>query len=103
MTLWQRLTYGNLCHNVRTPSTIEETTMATMNISLPDQMKNWVEECVQSGRYSNTSDYVRDLIRQDHIKLGLLRQALIEGENSGPSAALDIEALITDKKQSLSL
>ena len=56
--------------------------MATMNISLPEQMKAWVEECVHSGRYSNSSDYVRDLIRRDHIKLEQLRQALIEGENS---------------------
>jgi antitoxin ParD1/3/4 len=32
-----------------------------------------------------------------------LRQALIEGENSGPSSELDIEAFITDKKKSLSL
>lgn len=39
--------------------------MATMNISLPDQMKTWVEEQAQSGRYGNASDYVRDLIRRD--------------------------------------
>ena len=77
--------------------------MATMNISLPDQMKSWVEECVQSGRYSNASDYVRDLIRRDHIKLEQLRQALIEGEKSGPSTGLDIEAFIADKKKFLSL
>jgi len=77
--------------------------MATMNISLPDQMKNWVEECVQTGRYGNASDYVRDLIRRDHIKLEQLRQALIEGENSGPSTGLDIDAFIADKKKSLSL
>jgi len=77
--------------------------MATMNISLPDQMKVWVEECVQSGRYANASDYVRDLIRRDHIKLEQLRQALIEGENSGPSSGLDIDAFIADKKKSLSL
>jgi len=77
--------------------------MATMNVSLPDQMKTWVEECVQSGRYANTSDYVRDLIRQDHIKLEKLRLALIEGENSGIPASLDIDAFIADKKKSLSL
>lgn len=77
--------------------------MATMNISLPDQMKTWVEECVQSGRYSNASDYIRDLIRKDHLKLEQLRQALIEGESSGPSSGLDIEAFISDKKKSLSL
>ena len=77
--------------------------MATMNISLPDQMKSWVEECVRSGRYANSSDYVRDLIRKDHINLELLRQALIEGENSGTATGLDIDAFIADKKKSLSL
>ncbi|MDH3998542.1 MAG: type II toxin-antitoxin system ParD family antitoxin [Desulfuromonadales bacterium] len=76
--------------------------MATMNISLPDQMKAWVEECVESGRYANFSDYVRDLIRRDHMQLEQLRQALIEGENSGPATELDIEAFIAEKK-SLSL
>lgn len=77
--------------------------MATMNISLPDPMKTWVEECVHSGRYANASDYVRDLIRQDHVKLEQLRQALIEGENSGPSTSLEIEAFIANKKKFLSL
>ena len=77
--------------------------MATMNISLPEQMNAWVEECVHSGRYSNSSDYIRDLIRNDHLKLEELRQALIEGEKSGPSAGLDIEAFIADRKKSLSL
>lgn len=39
--------------------------MATMNISLPDQMKAWVEEQVKSGRYANSSDYMRDLVRAE--------------------------------------
>lgn len=39
--------------------------MATMNVSLPDKMKQWVEEQVASGRYGNSSDYVRDLVRRD--------------------------------------
>lgn len=42
--------------------------MATMNISLPDQMKAWVEAQTADGRYSNTSDYIRDLIRREQIK-----------------------------------
>ena len=42
--------------------------MATMNISLPDQMKAWVEAQTDGGRYSNSSDYVRDLIRREQIK-----------------------------------
>ena len=39
--------------------------MATMNVSLPDPMKEWVESQTRTGRYSNASDYVRDLIRRD--------------------------------------
>jgi antitoxin ParD1/3/4 len=39
--------------------------MATMNISLPDRMKQWVEDQVATGRYGNSSDYVRDLVRRD--------------------------------------
>jgi len=39
--------------------------MATMNVSLPDQMKQWIEDQVATGRYGNSSDYVRDLVRRD--------------------------------------
>ena len=62
--------------------------MATMNISLPDQMKNWVEEQAQSGRYGNASDYVRDLIRRDQERASDIAklQALIDqGIESGVS------------------
>lgn len=52
--------------------------MASMNISLPDEMKTWVEENIQTG-HSNASNYVLDLIRSDHDRLQELRAALIEG------------------------
>jgi antitoxin ParD1/3/4 len=39
--------------------------MATMNVSLPEPMKEWVEAQAKSGKYGNASDYVRDLIRHD--------------------------------------
>ena len=51
--------------------------MATMNISLPDQMKQWVEDQVATGRYANASDYVRDLIRRDQERLA--RIAVVQG------------------------
>ncbi|MCH4564263.1 type II toxin-antitoxin system ParD family antitoxin [Halomonas sp. EGI 63088] len=60
--------------------------MATMNVSLPDAMKQWVEEQARSGRYSNTSDYVRDLIRRDQDRAQKIAhmQALVdEGTESG--------------------
>ncbi|MBJ3786879.1 type II toxin-antitoxin system ParD family antitoxin [Devosia sediminis] len=39
--------------------------MATMNVSLPQAMKDWVEEQVASGRYANASDVMRDLVRRE--------------------------------------
>ena len=39
--------------------------MATMNISLPEQMKAWVEAQTADGRYSNSSDVIRDMIRRE--------------------------------------
>jgi antitoxin ParD1/3/4 len=59
--------------------------MATMNVSLPDPLKEWVEDRVKTGRYANASDYVRDLIRRDQEKRNALVRALIEGEESGTS------------------
>lgn len=62
--------------------------MATMNVSLPNQMRNWVEECVRSGHYANASDYVRDLIRRDKERGGAIEQIqrmITEGMASGVS------------------
>ncbi|MEM8826243.1 MAG: hypothetical protein AAGD40_04890 [Pseudomonadota bacterium] len=39
-----------------------------MNISLPDEMKAWAETRRANGDYSNMSDCVRDLIRQDRAR-----------------------------------
>ena len=63
--------------------------MATMNVSLPDAMKDWVEGRAETGRYSNASDYVRDLIRRDQEraeKLAALQRLIEEGEASGVSS-----------------
>jgi antitoxin ParD1/3/4 len=59
--------------------------MATMNVSLPDRMRDFVEDRVKTGRYANASDYVRDLIRRDQEKREALVRALVEGEASGVS------------------
>lgn len=62
--------------------------MATMNVSLPDPMKDWVEAQARTGRYSNASDYVRDLIRRDqerNAKLAELQALVTEGIESGVS------------------
>ena len=59
--------------------------MATMNISLPDDMKTFVEMQVATGLYANVSDYVRDLIRERHDAQAELDALLEEGEASGIS------------------
>lgn len=41
--------------------------MASMKITVPDQMKSWVEAQTEDGRYASSSDYVRTLIRNDQI------------------------------------
>ncbi|MGU3419349.1 antitoxin ParD1/3/4 [Methylobacterium sp. UNC300MFChir4.1] len=62
--------------------------MASMNVSLPEAMKAWVEAQADTGRYANASDYVRDLIRRDQerlAKLGDLQRLIDEGLASGVS------------------
>lgn len=62
--------------------------MATMNISLPAPMKAWVEEQTRSGRYGNSSDVVRDLIRREQVraeKIAHMQRLIDEGRASGIS------------------
>lgn len=59
--------------------------MSTLNISLPDQMRAFIESQVSKGLYSTASDYIRDLIRDDQKRRDqekletLLLEALEEG------------------------
>ncbi len=74
--------------------------MASMNISVPDPMRDWVEQRIESGQYASVSDYVRDLIRRDQSQADArqaLAAALIEGEKSGvsPRRIPDILAAVT--------
>lgn len=69
--------------------------MATMNVSLPDAMKAWVEAQVDGGRYGDASAYVRDLIRRDRARkdaIAALQTAVTDGIESGEPQALDVEA-----------
>lgn len=72
--------------------------MATMNVSLPDQMKAWVEAQAETGRYANASDYVRDLIRRDQErveKIAAMQRLIDEGLASGPSQAVEPEEFLS--------
>jgi antitoxin ParD1/3/4 len=52
--------------------------MATMTISLPDTMKEWIEAQIREGDYASTSDYVRDLVRRDKQKREHERELTLE-------------------------
>lgn len=72
--------------------------MGTMNISLPGPMKSWVEDQGKSGRYANSSDYVRDLIRRDRLRqeaFAEIQAAVDAGLASGPAAPFDRVAFKT--------
>lgn len=75
--------------------------MATMNISLPDALKDWVETMVATGRYANASDYVRDLIRKDEAlrapKLAAMRALVQEALEGGPAEVWDAEAFLAER------
>ena len=76
--------------------------MATMNVSLPDPMKDWVEAQARTGRYSNASDYVRDLIRRDQEradKIAELQRLVTEGLESGISTLSKTDILEAARKQ----
>ena len=78
--------------------------MATMNISLPDPMRDWVESRSKQGAYGNHSDYVRDLIRKDQLqvqKLKTMQDAITKGLESGEAKAFDKEAFKKRMQDSL--
>jgi antitoxin ParD1/3/4 len=63
----------------------------TMNISLPEALREFVEERVTEGSFANASDYVRALIRDDRAKRAqaVLESKLLEGLESGPPVVAD--------------
>jgi antitoxin ParD1/3/4 len=73
--------------------------MATMNVSLPDEMKEWVEEQANSGRFGNSSDYIRDLIRRDQEAVVEFQALVDEGLNSGFSDR-SLEEIFAEAKRS---
>jgi antitoxin ParD1/3/4 len=76
--------------------------MATMNVSLPDPMKSWVDAQTKGGRYSNASDYVRDLIRKDQDRqqaVAELQQLITEGIESGEPKEFDFAAFLKRKRK----
>jgi antitoxin ParD1/3/4 len=88
--------YGILCHHEG------GWPMASMNVSGPDPMREWVQQCIDTGQYASVNDYVRDLIRRDQAQADeqkVLIAALIEGEQSGISKRRIPDILTALKQQ----
>ncbi|MBK6999065.1 MAG: type II toxin-antitoxin system ParD family antitoxin [Rhodoferax sp.] len=68
--------------------------MSTMNISLPDTLKSFVDEQVAQRGYGTSSEYVRDLIRRD-ADLLQMRSLLLKGAASAPTAPADASYFTT--------
>jgi len=69
--------------------------MAQMNISIPEALKGWAEGRVAEGRYSSTSDYIRDLVRRDQEaeQARLRLQAAIDEGFASPESPRSIDAI----------
>jgi antitoxin ParD1/3/4 len=64
-------------------------------ITLTDQQNSWIKAQIDAGRYTNDSEYIRDLIRREHersAEIEAVRTALIEGEASGEPKTFDVGA-----------
>ncbi len=61
-------------------------------ITVTDQQNNWIKAQITAGKFTNDSEYIRDLIRRDQAgkaEIEAIRSALIEGEQSGISEPFD--------------
>lgn len=71
--------------------------MQSMNISLPDPLKQFVDGQISTGRYSSASEYVRELIRADEKRKAeeQLQAKLLEGlqGKDSPLTKADLQAI----------
>ena len=65
--------------------------MNSMNISLPDNLRSYVDSVIESDGYGTSSEYIRELIREDQKRRAAqkLDQLLLEGLESGGAIAMD--------------
>lgn len=62
-------------------------------------MRSWIDAQVESGRFSNASNYIRDLIRHNQNEKDVIRMALVEGELSGESKLTVLDIISKSKNK----
>lgn len=70
--------------------------MATMNISLPDDLKDFIDQQVVEHSFMTSSEYIRSLVRKDHAVFKA-RALILEGKNS-PIIGVADEAYFDSKR-----
>jgi antitoxin ParD1/3/4 len=85
--------FDNSCQQCYTSIKEVQVTVTTMNISLPDALKAFVDEQIAKGGYSSASEYIRELIRhaEKQVAQERLEAALLEGLESGEPSAVTPE------------
>jgi len=73
--------------------------MATLNISIPENMKEWISTQIKSGKYTSASDYMRELVRSDQRTKEELDELLLGGLNSGEPIVPDDNYWASKKQQ----
>jgi len=76
------------------------------SISLGDHFEGFIVAQIETGRFGNRSEVVRAALRDMEEReqtLEALRQALIEGEQSGPYSQLNMEEIIASARQKAGL
>ena len=70
------------------------------SVSLGDHFASFIDERLESGRYSSASDVVRAglrLLEEHEAKVDRLRAALIQGEQSGTARPFDFDVFLARK------
>ena len=62
-----------------------------MNVSLPQELKKWVDEQVKTGGYGTAGEYLRDMLRRARdrqVRRGI-DSMLVEAVESGATTVMD--------------
>lgn len=72
------------------------------SISLGDHFAEFIDQQVATGRYNSASEVVHvglRLLQEHEAEFAALRQALVEGEQSGPALEVDVETCVASRRR----